>query len=212
MAELGAGAGPGHGHGKKGPVRAKKQSTRVDMTPMVDLAFLLLTFFVLTSTFSKPKTMEITFPVPPPIDAPKPVMNVNGHTFLLTKDNRVFWYSGEFKVAPKNGLPATILEEVKFGEDLNKLLLDKNDLVEKIILDLKKKRLNKEIDDTPYKKLAVESKGDPKAPFFVIKADDKAVYRNLIDLIDEFNICNIGKYAVTDIMLSEINLLNQTAK
>jgi hypothetical protein len=55
----------------------------------------------------------------------------------------------------------------------------------------------------------VEAKGSPKAPFFVVKADDKAVYKNLIDLIDEFNICNIGKYAVTDIMISEVNLLNQ---
>lgn len=211
MAELGEGSGS-HVHGKKGPVRAKKQSTRVDMTPMVDLAFLLLTFFVLTSTFSKPKTMEITFPVPPDKNNPPPPMKVNGYTFLLTKDNRVFWYSGEFKDAPKNGLPATTLTEVKFGEDLNKLLLDKNDLVEKAILELKKKRLNKEIEDTTYKRLAVDAKGDPKSPFFVIKADDKAVYRNLIDLIDEFNICNVGKYAVTDIMMSEINLINQATK
>ena len=57
-----------------------------------------------------------------------------------------------------------------------------------------------------------EAKGDPKSPFFVIKADDKAVYRNLIDLIDEFNICNVGKYAVTDIMVSEVNLINQATK
>ena len=210
MAELGEGAGS-HAHDKKGPVRAKKQSTRVDMTPMVDLAFLLLTFFVLTSTFSKPKTMEITFPVPPP-PGTKIEMNVNGFTFLLTKDDRVFWYAGEFKDVPKNGLPATVLSEVKFGEDLNKLLLDKNDLVEKEILELKKKFRNKEIEDTTYKKLAVEAKGNKKAPFFVIKADDKAVYRDLIDLIDEFNICNIGKYAVADIMMSEVNLLNQVKK
>ena len=153
--------------------------------------------------------MEITFPVPPPPGSPKPEMNVNGHTFLLTKDNRVFWYSGEFKEVPKNGLPATVLTEVKFGEDLNKLLLDKNDLIEKNIQEYKKQRLNKEIDDSTYRKLSVEAKGSPKAPFFVIKADDKAVYKNLIDLIDEFNICNIGKYAVTDIMMSEVNLLNQ---
>ena len=60
MAEVNTGDGGGHGkHDKK---RAKKASTKIDMTPMVDLAFLLLTFFVLTSTFSKPKTMEINFP------------------------------------------------------------------------------------------------------------------------------------------------------
>jgi len=52
--------------GKHGKVRAKKQSTHIDMTPMVDLAFLLLTFFMLTTTFGKPKTMEINMPVKPP--------------------------------------------------------------------------------------------------------------------------------------------------
>jgi len=63
MAEIAEGGGGGHGKG--GKKRAKKQSTRVDMTPMVDLAFLLLTFFVLTATFNKNKSMEITFPAKP---------------------------------------------------------------------------------------------------------------------------------------------------
>jgi len=212
MAELNSDSGGSHKKG--GKVKAKKQSTKVDMTPMVDLAFLLLTFFVLTSTFSKPKTMEITFPVPDdnPIEKDKNVMPVNGYTLLLTKDDRIFWYQGEFKDVPKNGLPATTLAELKFGEDLNKFLLDKNDKVEKEIKELKKRRLNKEINDSVYKSLAIKSKSDKLAPFFVLKADDKAVYRNLIDLIDEYNICNVGKYAVTDIMKSELELLTKATQ
>ena len=208
MAQLNTDSGGGS-HKKGGKVKAKKHSTTVDMTPMVDLAFLLLTFFVLTSTFSKPKTMEITFPVPPKIDDPIPPMQVNGYTILLSKDNRIFWYEGEFKDVPKNGKPATTLTELKFGEDLNKFLLDKNDKVIQEIKELKRKRQNKELDDTTYKMKAIKSKSDNKAPFFVIKADDKAVYRNLIDMIDEFNICNVGKYAVTDITMGELTLLNQ---
>ena len=89
MAEIAEGGGGGHGKG--GKKRAKKQSTRIDMTPMVDLAFLLLTFFVLTSTFSKPKAMDINFPAPPehPEDQP-PVKN--GLSIILSKDHRIFFY------------------------------------------------------------------------------------------------------------------------
>src|SRR5438477_12702382 len=94
MAEIQEGGG-GHKGGKK---RAKKQSTHIDMTPMVELAFLLLTFFVLTATFSKPKSMELTFPAPPPPDQP-PVEVKKGITFLLTGNDKIFYYEGQFRVA-----------------------------------------------------------------------------------------------------------------
>jgi biopolymer transport protein ExbD len=90
MAEIAESGGGGHGKG--GKKRAKKQSTRVDMTPMVDLAFLLLTFFVLTSTFSKPKSMELSLPAEPPPGSPPPPEVKKGVTFLLTKDDRIFYY------------------------------------------------------------------------------------------------------------------------
>ena len=68
MAELGEGGGGGHGKHEKR--RAKKPSGRVDMTPMVDLGFLLLTFFVLTSTLKEPQVMELSVPAKKTIDIP----------------------------------------------------------------------------------------------------------------------------------------------
>src|SRR3954463_15758620 len=96
--------------------RAKKQSTRVDMTPMVDLAFLLLTFFVLTATFSKPKSMELTFPAPPPPDQPQ-VEIKNGITFMLTKDDRIFYYEGQFRAADDDKGKKTALTEISFSQN-----------------------------------------------------------------------------------------------
>ena len=108
----------GGGHGKGGKKRAKKLSTNVDMTPMVDLAFLLLTFFVLTSTFSKPKSMELSLPAEPPPGSPPPPEVKNGVTFLLTKDDRIFYYVGQFyKAGNEKGAPPTDLKETDFGPD-----------------------------------------------------------------------------------------------
>ncbi len=92
MAEI-QDAGGGGGKGKK--VRSKKASTHVDMTAMVDLAFLLLTFFLLTTTFNKPQTMEIVLPDKTENDdKPTEIKESKALTLLLSKDNRVFWYAG----------------------------------------------------------------------------------------------------------------------
>lgn len=92
MAELGGGGGKKKEGGK---VRAKRSSTRIDMTPMVDLAFLLLTFFVMTTTLNKPQTMEITMPEKPkPGDEMPEINEKNVLTLVLGQDDKIYWYMG----------------------------------------------------------------------------------------------------------------------
>ena len=91
MAELNTGGGD-----KGGKVRSKKQSTRVDLTAMVDLAFLLITFFMLTTSLSKPLAMDIA---KPDKDEKNPenkleVKQSQTMTILLAKNNRIMWYMG----------------------------------------------------------------------------------------------------------------------
>jgi biopolymer transport protein ExbD len=82
---------------KKGKKKGKKMSTRVDLTPMVDLGFLLVTFFMLTTTFSKPQTMEINMPVKADKDdkeQSQAVKESEAMTVILGANNKVFWYVG----------------------------------------------------------------------------------------------------------------------
>lgn len=81
--------------GKGGKRRASKMSTHLDMTPMVDLAFLLLTFFMLTTTFSKPHTMELYMPVVPKEgEPPMPIKPENALTVVLGEEDRLYYYFG----------------------------------------------------------------------------------------------------------------------
>ena len=81
--------------GKGGKKRAKKMSTRIDMTPMVDLAFLLLTFFMLTTTFAKPNVMQLTMPVKKDDNTEDTkIKNSQAMTILLGKDNKAYYYYG----------------------------------------------------------------------------------------------------------------------
>lgn len=216
MAEVNTGDGGGHGkHDKK---RAKKASTRIDMTPMVDLAFLLLTFFVLTSTFNKSKTMEINFPAKS-IDEQRIRVN-NALTFLVTREgpgektDAIYYYYGEFYPPQnKDAKPATQLIRTDFSkEGLHKILLDRNKPTIDAINALEDQYKRNEIADSTYKRLAVGEKGKREALTVLIKADDKAVYKNIIDVIDELNITNVGKYAIVDIMPKELELLNTIKK
>ena len=206
MAEIAEGGGGG---GHKGKKRAKKQSTRIDMTPMVDLAFLLLTFFVLTSTFSKPKSMELTFPVPPDNITEQPPIK-NGITIILTKDDRIFYYEGEYKPKDTDKGPKTTLSELNFSQEaLHKYLAEKNKWAQEEIAKLDEKFKNKQIADTTHKRMVKEIKANKIAPTILLKTDDKATYKNVIDVIDELNINLIGKYVVVDILKPELDMINE---
>lgn len=121
MAELDTSSGGGK---KGGKVRSKKQSTRVDLTAMVDLAFLLITFFMLTTSLSKPQAMDIA---KPDKDEKNPdnkleVKQSQTMTILLVKNNKVMWYMGEpGKSAPTiegyQGIRKSLLENKKKVKD-----------------------------------------------------------------------------------------------
>ncbi|TGE20342.1 biopolymer transporter ExbD [Hymenobacter aquaticus] len=107
--------------GKGGKKRAKKMSTKIDMTPMVDLAFLLLTFFMLTTTFSKPTVMQLTMPVKEKNPEEQTQIKASdAFTVLLDENNKIYYYDGllDKDVKPElkassydaNGIRKTILE------------------------------------------------------------------------------------------------------
>ena len=117
MAELDTSGGGKH---KGGKVRSKKASTRVDLTAMVDLAFLLITFFMLTTTLAKKKEMDLTMPDNSGKTTQLPVAATRSMTILLGSHNKLEWYMGEpGKSAPtvdnygKDGLRKALIENSK---------------------------------------------------------------------------------------------------
>ncbi len=201
MASVNTDQGGNDKGGKHQKKRAKKSSTHIDMTPMVDLAFLLLTFFMLTTTFSKPKTIEITMPVK---DGEQQKVN-NALTVLLSDKDKVFYYYGEFKPSE------TKLEKTDFSDQgIRKILLEKNRLAFDNIKLLQDKLNKREIADSTFKRMAIEEKGKKSALMVLIKTDDKAKYKNVVDILDELSITSVGKYAVVDMMKEEYDLI-QTA-
>jgi biopolymer transport protein ExbD len=167
MAEVSQGGGGG-GHKKGGKVRAKKQSTKIDMTPMVDLAFLLLTFFILTSTFNKPKTMEVT--MPDKVDKPEDQTKVNENDILnlvLAENDKIYWWIGltppaEVTNYSKDGVRKVLLERIKLNPKLMVLIKPKDEsrynnmvdiLDEMEITDMKRYAI---VDFTPDDKTIIE--------------------------------------------------------
>ena len=201
----------GQGDGKK---RAKKQSTQVDMTPLVDLAFLLLTFFVLTSTFSKPKVLRMIFPEKLEKDNPnvKPPEVKNGLTILLTENDQIYYYNGALNKETemirtdytKKGLRSILVER-------NAPLIDK---LKKLQIELGKANENDTATKNRVEREAKEAQIASKLVVLVKHSKD-ATYENVIDVVDEFLITQVAKYFVVeeglDLMEEELikNLENE---
>ncbi len=102
MAEMDTSGGGGHKKGS-GVKKSKKLSTRIDLTPMVDLGFLLITFFIFTTTMSQPTAFKLNLPKESdkPQDDTK-IKNSGALTILLGKDDNVFYYEGILDPAGKN--------------------------------------------------------------------------------------------------------------
>ncbi len=118
MAEMDTSSGGGH---KKGPgvKKSKKLSTRVDLTPMVDLGFLLITFFIFTTTMSQPTAMKLY--LPKDTDKPEEQNKVKASgalTLLLGKNDQVFYYEGELAPDASNFKTGSF-------KDIRKVIIDK---------------------------------------------------------------------------------------
>lgn len=162
MAGVDVGGGGGGGRKKHGKKKAKKRvSIRIDMTPMVDVAFLLLTFFMLTTVFRKPNVLEINLP---PQDTKIEMAESNLLTIRVDEQHNLYWNIG-FEIPHK----------FKFA-DLRKFLVEK-------------------------------AKENPKF-VVLIKIDRKSKYHTMIDIIDELNLANLGRFSLapmTDIDKKEMS-------
>ena len=177
------------GKGKEGKGKQKKMTIRVDFTPMVDMNMLLITFFMLCTSLSKPQTMKVA--------ASRAI------TLLLGEDDKVYYYLGE-----PNYQDYTSLKETTYTPDgLRAVLLARNANVVARINELKKKKLDGEITEEEFKTQSTEIKKDENAPIVSIKGTDESTYKNLIDALDEMQICNISRYAIVPIAEGDLWLI-----
>ena len=184
--------------GKRGKSKQKKMTVRVDFTPMVDM--------------SKPQTMEISMPSNDKdiTENQKSMVKASqAITLLLGADNKLYYYEGE-----PNYKDYTSLKETSYGADgLRAVLLQKNAVAVNKVRELKQQKLDLKITDDEFKKQVSEIKSGKDTPTVIIKATDDASYMNLIDALDEMQICNIGKYVITDIAeADEFLIKNYDAK
>jgi len=192
----------GGGKGKQ-----KKMTIRVDFTPMVDMNMLLITFFMLCTSLSKPQTMEISMPSNDKSITEEDQTKVKASraiTLILGGDDRVFYYTGEPNYEDYTSLKETTYE----ADGLRAMLMGRNaDIVAKIKA-LKAEKLEKKFSDEEYNERAMKIKDVNTAPVVMIKATDDATYENLVDALDEMQICSISKYAIVDITEGDEFLLD----
>lgn len=198
--------------GKGGKKKAKKHAPHIDMTPMVDLMCLLITFFMLTTAFSKPKIMEIVLPekikkdenIKRPVAQESRTINI-----ILGPENKIYWYPGK-AVDPKSAPP---LQETDFSATgVRQLLLERNKALFKKIdqfnMDVIAGKINIPRDSVQAEIRKLKSVDDT-GPIVLIKAYKTANYGNFVDILDEMSIIGIARYTFVDITWVEEKMIEE---
>jgi biopolymer transport protein ExbD len=159
----------GGGHDKKGGKRSKKLSTRVDLTPMVDLAFLLISFFMLTTSLSKPVAMDLAMPKKD-VKQKQDVKESKVLNIIADKDDKIWYYEG-LHVA---GLKTTDYSP----KGLRQVILNKQKKVNALH--------------------GLDAKHDTQT-IVLVKLTDDATYKNMVDILDEIDITKTKIYAIQDL-------------
>ena len=183
-----------------GGSKQKKMNSRVDFTPMVDMIMLLVTFFMLCTTLQKPQTMQITMPSNKENinDANRSQVAASKAITIMITENRTLYY---FKGKPTDDN----LVKTTFGKDgIRAVLMEANSAAqqEKAKLDAKYATMQSsnvqqaEKNKAWYMDQLKEIRNGANTPDVIIKPSDKATYKDLIDVLDEMNICSIGRYVI----------------
>jgi biopolymer transport protein ExbD len=180
MADIDSSQGSAAGRHGKGKVRGKKISTRVDLTPMVDLAFLLISFFMLTTTLAKPVSLKLNMPQKPKTEEKKEDVKASQVLNIILDENDVIWYYEGLDVEGN-------LKKTNFGaEGIRKVILGKQEKVGKIFGDPKKKTI------------------------VLIKTTKDARYKNMVDILDEMDITGSEVFALQDLLDIEQEAIDET--
>lgn len=157
---------------KAGVKRMKRHSLKIDMTPMVDLGFLLISFFVVTVEMSKPVAAKLNMPK----DGEGTVLKESAAlTLLLTNNREVWYYHGFLEKALKNN--QIIKSSYSYSNGIGQVIRDKQ-----IVLD------NNPLMNEGRDELTV-----------LIKSNDNADYTGLVDVLDEIVINKVKRYALVKI-------------
>jgi biopolymer transport protein ExbD len=190
--------------GKKKP-KAKKHGTRVDLTPMVDLGFLLITFFMLTTSMLKPQSMDLSVPSKDAKEEDQSKLKASqAITILLGKENKLYYFFG----TQENGVDPELVVTDYSSTGVRQMLLNRNSEVMALVTKLKEDKFNRKVSKEDYDKKLSEYKSSKTAPMVVIKATDESTYENLVDILDEMQICNIARYALVDITPYDLGLID----
>ena len=159
------------GNKKGGKSKQKKMTVRVDFTPMVDMNMLLITFFMLCTSLSKPQTMEISMTSNDKTITEEQQTKAKASqaiTLLLVDDNKLYYYEGE-----PNYKDYTSLKETTYHADgLRAMLLQRNRVAVNEVNSLKLQKLDLKISEDDNRKQLSEIKSGKDTPTVIIKATD----------------------------------------